>query len=36
MHVRYNEFKAVLSIPDGEVLEGELPIIGDAVGLVSG
>ncbi|MFN3883854.1 MAG: DUF4160 domain-containing protein [Rhodocyclaceae bacterium] len=25
IHVRYNEFKAVVQIPDGEVLEGELP-----------
>ncbi|MDF9393711.1 MULTISPECIES: DUF4160 domain-containing protein [Methylococcus] len=25
IHVRYNEFKAVIQIPDGEVLEGELP-----------
>ena len=25
IHIRYNEFKAVLKIPDGEVLEGDLP-----------
>ena len=25
IHIRYNEFKAVLRIPDGEVLNGELP-----------
>ena len=25
IHIRYNEFKAVLKIPGGEVLEGELP-----------
>ena len=25
IHIRYNEFKAVLRIPGGEVLEGELP-----------
>ena len=25
IHIRYNEFKAVLRIPDGEILEGELP-----------
>ena len=25
IHVRYNEFKAILKIPGGEVLEGELP-----------
>lgn len=25
IHVRYNEFKAVLAIPEGEVLEGSLP-----------
>ena len=25
IHVRYNEFKAVLGIPEGEVLEGQLP-----------
>lgn len=25
IHVRYNEFKAVLQIPDGELLDGELP-----------
>jgi hypothetical protein len=25
IHVRYNEFKAVIQIPDGELLEGELP-----------
>lgn len=25
IHVRYNEFKAVLGIPEGEVLEGDLP-----------
>ncbi len=24
IHVRYNEFKAVLQIPDGELLDGEL------------
>ncbi|SJM91725.1 conserved hypothetical protein [Crenothrix polyspora] len=26
IHVRYNEFKTVIAIPDGEVLEGRLPI----------
>ncbi|MBI5331474.1 MAG: DUF4160 domain-containing protein [Betaproteobacteria bacterium] len=25
IHVRYNEFKCVLGIPDGETLDGELP-----------
>jgi hypothetical protein len=25
IHIRYNEFKAVCRIPDGEVLEGSLP-----------
>ena len=25
IHVRYNEFKAVVQIPDGELLDGELP-----------
>jgi len=25
IHVRYNEFRAVLAIPDGDVLEGDLP-----------
>ena len=25
IHVRYNEFNAVLGIPEGEVLEGQLP-----------
>jgi len=25
IHVRYNEFKVVLGIPDGDVLEGSLP-----------
>jgi len=25
IHIRYNEFKAVLRIPDGELLEGTLP-----------
>jgi hypothetical protein len=25
LHVRYNDFKAVLRIPDGELLEGDLP-----------
>ena len=25
IHVRYNEFKAVFRIPDGALLEGELP-----------
>lgn len=25
IHVRYNEFKAVIAIPDGKVLEGSLP-----------
>jgi len=25
IHVRYNEFKAVIGIPEGEVLEGNLP-----------
>ena len=25
IHVRYNEFKVVLGIPEGEVLEGDLP-----------
>jgi len=25
IHVRYNEFKAVLGIPEGELLEGDLP-----------
>jgi len=25
IHVRYNEFKAVIALPGGEVLEGELP-----------
>lgn len=25
IHVRYNEFKAVLGIPEGEMLEGKLP-----------
>ncbi|MEN9373269.1 MAG: hypothetical protein RIR79_821 [Pseudomonadota bacterium] len=25
IHVRYNEFKVVIAIPNGEVLEGELP-----------
>ncbi|MBB4285756.1 hypothetical protein GGD88_001476 [Roseospira goensis] len=25
IHVRYNEFKAVLGIPEGEVLDGGLP-----------
>ena len=26
IHVRYNEFKAVFSIPDGGLLEGDLPL----------
>jgi hypothetical protein len=25
IHVRYNEFKVVLRVPDGELLEGNLP-----------
>lgn len=25
IHVRYNEFKASIRIPDGEILEGSLP-----------
>ena len=25
IHIRYNEFKAVIAIPDGSVLEGSLP-----------
>jgi len=25
IHVRYNEFKASINIPNGEVLEGSLP-----------
>ncbi|WP_221933376.1 DUF4160 domain-containing protein [Flavobacterium sp. ZT3R18] len=25
IHVKYNEFEAVFSIPDGELLEGKLP-----------
>lgn len=25
IHVRYNEFKAVIEIPEGNLLEGELP-----------
>lgn len=25
IHIRYNDFKAVLRIPDGELLEGDLP-----------
>ena len=25
IHIRYNEFKAVLKIPAGEVLEGDFP-----------
>ena len=25
IHIRYNEFKAVLLIPNGELLEGSLP-----------
>lgn len=25
IHVRYNEFKAVFAIPDGDLLEGDLP-----------
>ena len=25
IHIRYNEFKAVLRIPDGEILDGSLP-----------
>lgn len=25
IHVRYNEFRAVIQIPQGELLEGELP-----------
>jgi hypothetical protein len=25
IHVRYNEFKAVIQIPDGELLDGKLP-----------
>lgn len=25
IHVRYNEFKVVLAIPEGEVLEGAIP-----------
>ena len=25
IHVRYSEFKAVLGIPEGELLEGDLP-----------
>lgn len=25
IHVRYNEFKAVIQIPDGELLDGDLP-----------
>jgi hypothetical protein len=25
IHVRYNEFKAVFSLPEGDLLEGELP-----------
>ncbi len=24
-HIRYNDFKAILKIPDGELLEGNLP-----------
>lgn len=26
IHVRYNEFKASIAIPSGDVLEGNLPI----------
>jgi hypothetical protein len=26
IHIRYNEFKAVYSIPDGQLLEGNIPI----------
>ena len=26
IHVRYNEFKASIAIPGGEVLEGSLPV----------
>jgi hypothetical protein len=26
IHIRYNEFKAVYSIPDGQLLEGDIPI----------
>lgn len=25
VHVRYNKFKVVIQIPDGELLDGELP-----------
>lgn len=25
VHIRYNEFKAVIRIPDGELLDGQLP-----------
>lgn len=25
IHIRYNEFKAVIRLPDGQLLEGELP-----------
>lgn len=25
IHIRYNEFKAVIRLPDGHLLEGELP-----------
>ena len=25
IHIRYNDFKLVLAIPGGEVLEGDLP-----------
>jgi len=25
IHVRYNEFKAVIAIPEGDLLEGDLP-----------
>ena len=25
IHIRYNEFKVVIRIPDGELLEGNLP-----------
>lgn len=25
IHIRYNEFRVVLKIPDGELLEGDLP-----------
>lgn len=26
IHVKYNEYEAVFSIPDGEILEGKLPL----------